>query len=303
MLYTAGLWTIMMIVATLILIGPSAFGNIGGDMRSAIELGSYRGQRLEMGFLKATSISMGAATSIFLIIHLWHKWGRSILRRITLGAILTVVTVVFIWSAGRTAMLGFAGTVVLLLLLIMIARKGKHRFKAMLVLLMLGLALIPLTDILAGLFLRAGESSLLDAFWSSRFSLAMEGIAKYKSNLVWGTGTGVLLSSFTVGDIAVELFFIRILIELGAIGGTIYLIAWLMLTYYVIKVDLHYMRQKHSAAWLPSSGFIFIWMTSPAGFGFSLFGGSLALHLAIAAAAFVEWKRIQIKKATKRDSA
>ena len=296
MLYTSGAWSIVFLVSNLIILGPLTFAQVGGDMHSVIKLGSYQGQRLQGNFLNATGLSMAAATSIFLIIHWLQKCGRSISRQIALVAVLVIITVVFIWSAGRTALLAFAGTVVLLLFSVMIVRRGKPRLKAMLLLLVLGLALVPLNDILAGLFLRGGASSLLDAFYNSRFNLAMEGIAAYRSNLVWGTGTGILLGTFTKGDIAVESFFIRILIELGAIGGTIYLITWLMLTYYVVKVDLNYIRQKHPAAWLPSSGFIFIWLSSPASFGFSIFNGGLVLQLAIASAAFVEWKRIQIKK-------
>ena len=296
MLYTSGAWSIIFLVSTLIILGPLTFAQVGGDMHSVIKFGSYQGQRLQADFCNATGLSMAAATSIFLIIHWLQKCGRSILRQITLVAVLVIMVVVFIWSAGRTALLAFAGTVVLLLFSVMIVRRSKARFKAMLLLLLLGLAIVPLGDMLTGLFLRGGDSSLLDAFYHSRLNLAMEGIATYRSNLVWGTGTGILLGTFTKGDIAVESFFIRILIELGVIGGTIYLITWLMLTYFVIKVDLNYIRQKHPAAWLPSSGFIFIWLSSPASFGFSIFNGDLILHLAIASAAFVEWKRIQIKK-------
>jgi len=299
-LYTGGSWTLVMLVATLILIGPSAASGEISDLRAVITLGPYRGMRLHVDFLPATGLAMSAATSILLIVHWWQNWARAISRRIVLAVMLAITTVVLLWSAGRTAMLAFGGTVVLLLLLIMVTRGGKHRFRAMLALFALGLALVPLTGILSGLFLRHGAPSLQEAFWNDRLSLALEGISAYRSHLVWGTGSGVLLGSFTTGDIAVESFFIRILIELGAVGGTLYLITWLVLTYYVVRVDLYYMRRGYPAAWLPSSGFIFIWVTSPASFGFSIFDGGLVLRLAIAAAAVVEWQRI---KAARRQSA
>ena len=292
-LYTGGMWSLVMLFALLLVAGPHAFrGEIGG-LWSTITLGSITVSQLQAPGMNATGVAMSAASSVFLIIHLWQMWSRSRLKRLILAAVLFVVTIVFLWSAGRTAMLAFAGTVILLLLLVTIVRRGKHRFTAVLFLLLLGLALIPLTDILAGLFLRGGASSLLDAFRISRLDLALKGVSLYRSYLVWGTGPGVLLASYSAGDIIVESFFIRILIELGAVGGTIYLIAWLTLTYYVIKVDVHYMRLGYPATWLPSSFFIFIWVTSPASFGFSIFDGGLALNLAIAAAAAVEWKRIR----------
>jgi hypothetical protein len=298
MLYAAGSWSIVISIATLILIGPSTFGTVTGNMHAVVELGPYRAQRLQTAFLNATGLAMGAATSIFLIVHWAQSWSRSVLKQAFLIVILPPMVIILLWSAGRTAMLAFAGTVVLLLLLSIITRGGQNRFRAVIFLLVFGVVLISLTDILAGLFLRRGASSLQDAFMADRLVLALEGVSYYRSHLVWGTGTGVLLSSFSfsLGDIVVESFFFRLLIELGVVGGSIYLFTWLVLTYYVIRVDLHYMRRGYPAAWLPSSGIIFIWLTSPASFGFSLFNGGLALQLAIAAAAYVEWKRLALAK-------
>jgi hypothetical protein len=293
MIYASGVWYILMAIAMLVLIGPVTVRSGITDLRSVITIGPYRVMRLQTSFLRATGLSQMAASSILVLIHLRRVWGRSLFRRILLMIALAVVGIVFIWSAGRTAMLSFAGTVASLLILTMVIRGGKQRFKTAILGLLLIIAVVLLADNLSGLFFRRGEGSVIEVFMTSRIDLALRGITAYKSHLTWGAGTGILLASFSKGDIAVESFFFRVLIELGAIGGTLYVITWLMLTYYVIRVDLYYMRRGHPAAWLPSSGFILSWIASPASFGFSIFTGSLALQLAIAAGAVVEWKRIK----------
>ncbi len=297
MLYTAGCWNILMLVALLVVVGPSAArGQIGG-LVSVPLLVPISVSRLQVpGFLNATGVGMSAASSALLVVHWWQARGGSTITRLLLALVLVTVMVALIWSAGRTAILALVGTIVVVLLLAILAHRGRRRFRTAMLLLLCLLALVPLIDVLAGLFVRGGESSLVEAFWQARLDLALEGVTAYRSRLVWGAGTGVLLSSFTVGDIVVESLFFRVLIELGVIGGGLYLITWMALTYYVIRADLRSMRFEHRGSWLPSSSLIYVWMTSPAAFAFSIFDGGLVIQLAIAAAAAAEWRRIHFER-------
>jgi len=294
MIYTTGAWGIVAAIATLLVMGPRAMRAEIGGARSLINLGGHIVSRLQGGFLRATGLAEMTASAIFLVVH-WIKTG-SRMRRLKLLGLLALLALIFLWAAGRTAMVAFWVTILVLGFMEFLTARSKT--KPAFLLLLFGVLPVLLWGLVAPLLLREGMDTIWQTLVQARLDGAMQGLRLYKPYLVWGTGSGTLLGSFEAGDLAVESFFFRVLIEFGLIGGTLYVLAWLSITLFVLRTDFYYLRRGQPGAWLPSVGFIMTWAASPTSFGFSVFNGSMALSLAIGAAAMVDW--IQIKRAARQ---
>ncbi len=292
MIYAVGMWGIVAAVATLLVMAPRAIRGAIGGVRSLISLGGFTVSRLQGGFLPATGLAEMTASSIFLVVH-WIKRTCGI-RRLVLIGLLALLAGIFLWSAGRTAMVAFWMTGLVLGSMELLTARAK--VKPALSLVLFGVVPVLLWGFLAPLFFREGANTMWETFVEARLGGAMQGLRLYQHHLLWGTGSGPLLGTFKEGDLAVESFFFRVLIEFGIIGGALYVLVWLSITVLVLKTDLYYLRRGRPGAWLPSAGFIMAWAASPASFGFSIFNGNLAFLLAIGAAAAVDWVRIKREK-------
>jgi hypothetical protein len=298
-LYAVGTWGIVQQVATLLLMGPKALHREIGGVASQITIAGRVVSRLQApGLLNATGLAMGAAGSIFLVVH-WLKVFSGI-RRVLLMGLLPLPVLVLCWAAGRTAMFAFWATSVVLSFMEFRAARSKAR--PVLILLLIGLLPVLLWSFVVPLWMRGGVvQSVSDIFVQARLDSAIRSLRFLKSYLILGAGSGALdyaVEDQILGGVQVESFFFQVLIEFGLIGGLLYVLAWLSLTFAILRTDFYYLRQGCPAAWLPSSSIIFVWATSPASYGFGLFNGSLALSLAIGAAAMIDWasaKRALVK--------
>jgi len=296
LMYAAAVNGLIILIAAAVLMGPSARRLAIGGAESRIALGGFTVSRLQAEGFNATGLGMLAASTLFVIVH-WHRVGR---RKPLKGTVLVILAAItgglFLWTGGRSAILAFVGTASCLMLLMSVSRPRT----VLVALVLLGgasICLYLLRDFWLGIFwrgpLRAETSrSLVGLFLHSRVESSLLALKHYGGNTLFGNGTGILARS----DFNVECFFFRVLIELGIVGGTLYILTFAYLTYCVIRVDLHHLRLGQAGAWLPSSAFVFTWFISPASYGFSLFTGNLVLQLAIAAGAAIEWEAIRKNK-------
>jgi len=292
LIYIVGINNLIILVAASILMGPSSWRLAIGGLESRIRFGSFVVSRLQAEGFNATGLGMLAAGALFVIVHWYQKSGRNVLRRILLGAMIGGTGVLLLWTGGRSAIFAFVGTSLCVVILVSI-RNRKRAFCCIITTMMGLVCIYVLRDMFAGIFWRGltgvGPSkSLIDLFLESRIDASVSALKYYSGNILFGNGTGVL----SRGDINVESFFFRVLIEFGVVGGAVYTLTFLSLTHYVLKVDLYHLRLGEPGAWLPSSVFLFAWIISPASYGFSLFTGVLALQIAVAAGAVVEWNKI-----------
>lgn len=293
LVYVVGASNLVMLVATAILMGPSARRLEIGGLESRIQVGSFAVSRLQSEGFNATGLAMLAAVALFVIIHWYQRSRRATLRKAWLLVLFIIAAVLLLWTGGRGAILAFVGTASCVTILASL-RNRKKAFRNLTLLLLACVCIYLCRGIFVGLFWRGPlqsrvSMSAVDLLLQSRIHDSIAALKYYGDNLLFGSGTGILTRSV----FNVESFFFRVLIELGIVGGSIYTLTFLWLTYYVLRVDLHYLRLGQSGAWLPSSVFLFAWIISPVSYGFSLFTGALALQFAIGAGAVVEWDRIR----------
>lgn len=292
MLYAAGAWNIVYCVAILVLIGPATirYEGMGG---AVFALGGRIVPRLQIPILHGTGLSEGAAAGILLVIH----WLRAVpgMRRLLFICLLPPVALILLWGGGRGAIFSVWATGIALSIIGFVAAKKGAKVRSALVSLLIGVLPIVLWPVVEPVLMRGARvQSLLDALMISRLDTAMRTLRFFESQLLWGAGAGTLaVHAAPRLGLAVESFFFQVLIEFGVIAGAVYALAWLSISFAILRTDFHYMRQDQPAAWLPSAGIIFTWAGILAGYGFGIFTGSLALTLATGAAATIDWTRIQ----------
>lgn len=296
LIYVTAVNSLLIIVMLAIVMGPSARRLAIGGIESRISLGPVATSRLQAEGFNATGLAMLAAGVLFVILHWYQNSINQPFKKTVLMLLGGLTVLLLLWTGGRSAIIAFGVTTVCLGAMTSV-RNIRRALCNIVLLSIASMAIYLFKDHLTGIFWRGDvkaelSKSLVDLFLQSRIEGAISALEYYRENIVLGNGIGVLSRSV----FNVEAFFIRILIELGFVGGSIYVLTFLWLTYYVIKVDMHYLRQGEPGAWLPSSVFLFMWIISPASYGFSLFTGVLALQVAIAAGAVIEWDQITQNK-------
>jgi hypothetical protein len=269
---------------------PSALrGEIGGISSQLIFAGKKVSRLQAPGVFPATALSTIAASTVFLLFHWLCKKSLSKFTRFILYFLVFTAFLILFWSAGRTAMAAFWVTSLVLIFMKYLTSRSKGKY--LILLLVLGLFPILLQGFIIPLWMRGGvESSFINTFFSARLNSALEAFRFLKSYIIFGAGAGAL--DYTVESILgieVESFLFQAILEFGLIGGIVYILVWVSFTLVAFRNDIHHLRKGEPAAWLPSIQLIFVWATTPASYGFGLFTGNLAILMAIAAAATVNW--------------
>jgi hypothetical protein len=292
LIYASGAWYIIFDLIFLIVYGPNAVQPVKGWINFA--LGGQVVTRLEyISVLPGTAVSSAAAVGLILVYHWYKRFNDR--RRILLLGLTPVLILIILWGGGRTAMISLWVTALILYMMETLFRRGFLQVRTVLFFVSLGLLPLLLWPIFQPIFMRdVGMRTLIEGLMINRINASIEIFRYFQSNITWGAGASALSvyakETFTP---LLESFFFQSIIEYGILFGSLYILAWVIITLAIIKVDMHYLRAGFPAAWLPSAGVLFIWAGILANYGFGIFSSNLIIHLAIGTASLFELSLIR----------
>jgi len=303
MIYTYGISQIVWIFLILIIVGPIAFQNqsLGG---AVFALGGYTVSRLQYaGLFHGTAVSTTAALGIVLTVH-WLKYVKNKRNQLILFWLLLTLVIILFWGGGRTAMFALYFTLISLFSLELVAKKGFSKIKQLIAMLLLSIIpLISWSIFEPIIFRERGGQTIGEMLQFSRFDNALSAFHYFEPYRIWGSGVGALFDfAKKTGTPLVEVFYFNVLIEFGYFLGTLYIIAWLLITIMVVRADMYYLRHGHPRAWISTGIFLIVWFSSITAYGFALPTSILAFYLSIGAAARYDLLRIRKKRLIERNN-
>ncbi len=290
-LYTSSGWMVLFVMIFLIVIGPGALQPVQGWINFA--LGGTVVTRLEYRpVLPGTAVSSAAATGLFLAYHWFQRFRDR--RRIVIIALTPIITLIMLWGGGRTAMISMWITALILFIMELLARGKRGQVKIILTLGVIGLIPLLLWPLIEPIFMRdQGMSSIIEGLMINRINASVDIFRYFQSQAIWGAGAGALtVYASETSTPLLESFFFQAVIEYGILFGSLFILAWVLITITIMRVDFLYLKNREPAAWLPSSGVLFIWAGVFANYGFGIFSSNLALTLSVGSAAMVELTRL-----------
>jgi hypothetical protein len=283
-----GALSLLNVLMVIVLVGPDVIHQGTGDIGSTISFLGVKVRRLQAEGFNATGVGACAAMAILWLFSLFQRAKHHYVAKALISVLAVVSLVGLIWSGSRGAIVAFFATWISARILGLTKRKMILPIIGTVIL--LGASLFLFLNYFEGILYRGyslhKRPSLFDLFISNRLHELKKNRSFALEPGLFGHGYG---SSSSIdkyhASINVESFFLRIYIELGTVGAIVYVITFMILTVLVVRSDRYYCLRGERGAFFPSAILIFVWMSSPTGFGFSLPVGVLAIQLALAAGA------------------
>ena len=289
-----GILSVIFTILTLIIAGPVVHKYQYGGGESLINLFGITTHRLQARGLNAPIVGVSSAIAFFWLYAAFQRFSKNFIRKFLLITLLLFSFFALLWSASRRAIIAFFATWVIIAF---IDQKGKKMSisKYFRVIIIVAFAIYFFSFHFIGILYRGSgtnaiNQSLFSLFLDSRVNIHGEDISNLLAPTLLGQGYGVV-PTIDDGGLILESFFLKMYVELGVIGGIMYLMTFIVLTLSVVKVDRFYAALGERGALFPSTIMIFTWMNSISSWGFSLPVGTLAIQLSIVSVAVYIWRK------------
>lgn len=282
-----GALSLVSVLLVMMLAGPDVIRQGTADITSTISLLGIKVRRLQAEGFNATGVGASAAMAILWLLSLFQRAKHRYLIKVLISIFVAISLVGLFWSGSRGAIIAFFTT--WFAVRIIGLPKRKMLLNIISTFTLLGVSLFLFLNYFEGILYRGYQPDkrpeLLELFVSGRlYNLKKDMLLALEPSL-FGRGYGSMSAKeFSLG-VNVESFFVRIFVELGVVGSLVYVITFAILTVCVVRADRNSCLRGERGAFFPSAILLFVWISSPTGFGFSLPVGVLAIQLALAAGA------------------
>jgi hypothetical protein len=292
-----GFFSVLNVALVLVFAGPSVLSGEIGGYESIISFLGVSVPRLQTEGFNATGVGIASGIAILWLFTVYQRNAHQPINKVLTLVLIAISFLGLIWSASRGAIVTLFFTWIILGILGQAYNKNKMIYFVGAAFLS-GAVLYLLLKGLPGIMYRGLDADsgipLIDLFFSSRLDIFESDMYLLFEPTLFGHGFGLLSADESInGRLNIESFFLRLWIELGLVGSFIYIITFVLLTVYVVKVDRYFFLRGELGAFFPSAILLFTWINSPTSFGFSLPVGGLAIQLAIATGSLFTWRKIK----------